>query len=164
MFRTFVSVLLLISLVAGQAETIDTGLEKSIDHFFALWTKPCSEWVQVFTGDSRWFHPKFPEGIESYQLLNFCEQNQRVRPALFRQDGQIRLTTSGNDTMSRPLYHVMVPYLYGQQENGNNQSLFLNSGYEYIQLIVDENKEYRINKVVEFFNRASIPFVWPENN
>jgi hypothetical protein len=58
----------------------------------------------------------------------------------------------------------MVPYVYGQIENGNNDSLYINSGYEYVQLVADDNNQIHINMVVEFFNRASLPFVWPLNN
>ncbi|CAF3669967.1 unnamed protein product [Rotaria sp. Silwood1] len=89
--------------------------------------------------------------------------NQQTKPALFRQDGQIKLTISGNRTSS-PLYHAMVPYLYGQIQNENNNSLFINSGFEYIQLINNSKNQLHINMVVEFFNRASLPFVWPPNN
>ena len=96
-------------------------------------------------------------------MTDFCSVNQATKPALFRQDGQIRITVSGNSSTS-PLYHVMVPYVYGQIENGNVNSLFINSGYEYVQIVVDESYRYRINKVVEFFNRASLPFTWPPNN
>ena len=47
---------------------------------------------------------------------------------------------------------------------GNNNSLFINSGYEYIELVMDSDNQVHINMVVEFFNRASLPFVWSPNN
>lgn len=142
---------------------VEDAIEGRIEDLFSLWTLPCSQWLNVFTSDAVWYHPKFPNGLPYNKLLDFCEVNQATKPALFRQDGQIRLTVSGNATSS-PLYHVMVPYVYGQVENGNNNSLFINSGYEYVQLAADNNKEVRISMVVEFFNRASLPFVWPSNN
>lgn len=146
-----------------QAQDVDSNIENTIAHLFSLWTLPCQEWIRVFSNDAVWYHPKFPDSISSSQLMDFCSINQGTKPALFRQDGQIRITVSGNSSTS-PLYHVMVPYVYGQVENGNPESLFINSGYEYVQIIVDENKRYLINKVVEFFNRASLPFTWPVNN
>lgn len=139
-------------------------IENKIKLLFSLWTVPCPEWINVFTTDAVWYHPKFPESLPYSQLLDFCETNQVVKPALFRQDGEIRVTTSGKTSPSSPLYHVMVPYVYGQIQNGNNNSLFINSGYEYVQLVTDHNNQTRINMVVEFFNRASLPFVWPPNN
>ena len=143
--------------------TITESIENSVQHLFSLWTLPCLEWVDVFTTDAVWYHPKFPGGLQYDQLADFCSTNQMTKPALFRQDGDIKITTSGN-TSSSPLYHVMVPYVYGQIENGNNNSLFINSGYEYIQLVADQKNQIRINVVVEFFSRASLPFVWPPNN
>ncbi len=53
----------------------------------------------------------------------------------------------------------MVPYVYGQIENGNNNSLFINASYEYVQLVTDDQNQTHINMVVEFFNRASLPFI-----
>ncbi|UJR16883.1 hypothetical protein I4U23_003781 [Adineta vaga] len=144
-------------------EDIITSIENSIKQLFSLWILPCSEWLNVFTTDAVWYHPKFPDGLQYNQLQKFCELNQATKPALFRQDGEIRLTISGNSSTSS-LYHVMVPYVYGQIEQGNNDSLFINSGYEYVQLVTDQNNVIRINMVVEFFNRASLPFVWPDNN
>jgi hypothetical protein len=144
-------------------ENINELIENSIEHLFSLWTIPCSKWLNVFTTDAVWYHPKFPNGLQYNKLLDFCELNQMTKPALFRQDGQIRITISGN-TSSSLLYHVMVPYVYGQIENDNNNSLFINSGYEYVQLISDNNNQTHINMVVEFFNRASLPFIWPPNN
>jgi len=143
--------------------TIYELISSSIEHLFSLWTLPCSKWLDVFTVDAVWYHPKFPDGLEYKQLLDFCRVNQATKPALFRQDGQIRITVSGN-TSSSSLYHVMVPYVYGQIENNNNDSLFINSGYEYVQLVADHKGRILINMVVEFFNRASLPFIWPINN
>jgi len=143
---------------------INESIENAVKNLFSLWTLPCSEWLNVFTRDAVWYHPKFPDSLPYNKLLDFCELNQKTKPALFRQDGQIRLTISGNSTTSLPLYHVMVPYVYGQVENGNNNSLFINSGYEYIELVKDTNDQIRIMMIVEFFNRASLPFVWPPNN
>ena len=148
------------NLISGD---IEETIENRIGELFTLWTAPCSQWMNVFTNDAVWYHPKFPAGLPYSKLLDFCEQNQATKPALFRQDGQIRLTISGNTSTSL-LYHVMVPYVYGQVENGNNNSLFINSGYEYVQLVEDNQKQVHINLVVEFFNRASLPFVWPINN
>ncbi|CAF4031633.1 unnamed protein product [Adineta steineri] len=145
-------------------DDVTKKIEDSITHLFSLWTLPCSEWLNVFSCDAVWYHPKFPNGLQYNQLKDFCEINQATKPALFRQDGQIRLTISGTSSLSLPLYHVMVPYVYGQIENGNNNSLFINSGYEYVELAADQNNAIRINRVVEFFNRASLPFVWPDNN
>ena len=166
MFRLNLYLLLTVICIFSNSLTIGTVtdvIENSIEHLFSLWTLPCSEWLYVFTSDAVWYHPKFPDGLKYNQLLDFCQTNQMTKPALFRQDGQIRLTISGNTTSS-PLYHVMVPYVYGQIENGNNNSLFINSGYEYVQLVADSQKQIRINMVVEFFNRASLPFTWPSNN
>lgn len=169
MFRFQVATLFTaaLCLVAGTAASSDrnetAAIENSIAHLFSLWTMSCSDWLQVFTSDAVWYHPKFPDGLQHSQLEGFCAVNQRTKPALFRQDGSIRLTVSGN-TSTSALYHVMVPYVYGQVENGNNNSLFINSGYEYVELIEDRSNQMRITKVVEFFNRASLPFVWPENN
>jgi hypothetical protein len=142
---------------------IEELIENRIEDLFSLWTVPCSQWLNVFTSDAVWYHPKFPDGLQYNKLLDFCQLNQETKPALFRQDGQIRITISGNTSLSS-LYHVMVPYVYGQIENGNNNSLFINSGYEYVQLVADDNNQIHINMVVEFFNRASLPFVWPSNN
>jgi hypothetical protein len=166
MFRLHSAILfILISIFSVNLSigTVTDLIEYSIEHLFSLWTLPCSEWLNVFTTDAVWYHPKFPDGLQYNQLLEFCSKNQDTKPALFRQDGQIRITISGN-TSSSPLYHVMVPYVYGQIENGNNNSLFINSGYEYVQLIADQKNQIRINMVVEFFNRASLPFTWPPNN
>ena len=154
--------------VINATDTLHSGnitalIENGIKHLFSLWIVPCSEWLNVFTNNAVWYHPKFPAGLQYSQLMNFCELNQATKPALFRQDGDIRLTVSGNSSTSA-LYHVMVPYVYGQIENGNNNSLFINSGYEYVQLVADQNNVIRINTVVEFFNRASLPFTWPDNN
>lgn len=142
---------------------VEDEIESRIEDLFSLWTLPCSQWLNVFSSDAVWYHPKFPNSLPYNKLLDFCEVNQVTKPALFRQDGEIRLTVSGNGTSS-PLYHVMVPYVYGQIENGNNNSLFINSGYEYVQLAADDKNQMRISMVVEFFNRASLPFVWPANN
>lgn len=166
MFRLYSSVLLIficIFTINQSAGTINDLIEKSVEHLFSLWTMPCSQWLNVFTNEAVWYHPKFPDGLQYNKLSDFCQLNQKTKPALFRQDGQIRLTVSGNTTTS-PLYHVMVPYVYGQIQNGNNDSLFINSGYEYIQLVHDQQNQIRINTVVEFFNRASLPFDWPPNN
>ncbi len=103
---------------------INELIENRIEDLFLLWTVPCSEWLNVFTSDVVWYHPKFPGGLQYNKLLDFCQLNQDTKPALFRQDGQIRITISGN-TSSSSLYHVMVPYVYGQIENGNNNSLFI---------------------------------------
>ena len=96
---------------------IDELIENCIKDLFSLWTVPCSQWLNVFTKDAVWYHPKFPDGLEYNKLLNFCQVNQNTKPALFRQDGEIRITISGN-TSSSLLYHAMVPYVYGQVENG----------------------------------------------
>ena len=144
-------------------ESIEERIAKKLDDLFCLWTCPCSQWVKVFSRDAMWYHPKFVDGLNSSQLMDFCQVNQETRPALFRQDGSMRVTISGHGPSSA-LYHVMVPYVYGQVENGNNDSLFINSGYEYIQLRVDNDGQLRINLIVEFFNRDSVPFVWPPNN
>ncbi|CAF3384245.1 unnamed protein product [Rotaria socialis] len=142
MFRLNSSLLLIAIFVFSINVTIGTINESVVDnieHLFSLWTMPCSQWLNVFTNDAVWYHPKFPE------------------------DGQIRMTISGH-TNSSSLYHVMVPYVYGQIQNENNSSLFINSGFEYVQLVNDYENRIRINRVVEFFNRASLPFVWPPNN
>ncbi|CAF1001162.1 unnamed protein product [Didymodactylos carnosus] len=151
---------------AGIDTPIDTTLiENSIYKLFSLWTLPCSEWMKVFTLDAVWYHPNFPAGLHYDQLREFCTINQETRPALFRQDGEIRLTVSGSSSNGSLLYHVMVPYVYGQIQDGNKNSLFINSGFEYVELIeIDGGKRYLINMVVEFFNRASIPFTWPRKN
>lgn len=162
-YVVLVTVLLCIFGAHSNSADVQANIENSIQHLFSLWTLPCSQWVRVFSPNAVWYHPKFPDGIEYGQLIDFCSVNQRTKPALFRQDGQIRLTVSGNTTNS-PLYHVMVPYVYGQVEDGNPDSLFINSGYEYVEISADEYDRYRINTVVEFFNRASLPFTWPANN
>ncbi|CAF4497402.1 unnamed protein product, partial [Rotaria magnacalcarata] len=46
----------------------------------------------------------------------------------------------------------------------NSNSLFINSGFEYVQLVNDYDTRIRINGVVEFFNRTSLRFIWPSNN
>ncbi|CAF1130567.1 unnamed protein product [Rotaria sordida] len=143
---------------------INELIENNVKNFFSLWTISCSEWLNVFTNDAVWYHPNFPDGLQYNQLLDFCQMNQLVKPALFRQDGQIRVTISGNKTSSSNFYHVMVPYVYGQIQNGNNNSLFINSGYEYIQLVLNRKNQLHINMVIEFFNRASLPFAWLPNN
>jgi hypothetical protein len=159
---------LFVLLVAiGRANAIEPDtvrrIEESVERLFSMWTLPCAEWTKVFAPGAVWYHPKFPAGIAYEQLMDFCTGNQATKPALFRQDGSVRITVSGKCS-STTLYHVMVPYVYGQVQDGNVDSLFINSGYEYIQLTADQNQQFRINEVVEFFNRASQPFVWPENN
>ncbi|CAF2741327.1 unnamed protein product [Rotaria sp. Silwood2] len=166
MFRLNSSILIIFIFIYSinrSVETINELIENSVEHLFSLWTIPCLEWLLVFTNDAVWYHPKFPDGLKYNQLLDFCQMNQQTKPALFRQDGQIRVTISGNTTSSS-LYHVIVPYVYGQIQNDNNNSLFINSGYEYIQLVNNSKNQLHINMVVEFFNRASLPFVWPPNN
>ena len=167
MFRLNSSILLIVIFVFSinfSIGTIDESIVDNIERLFSLWTMPCSQWLNGFTNDAVWYHPKFPEGLQYTQLLDFCTINQLTKPALFRQDGQIRITISGHTNSSSALYHVMVPYLYGQIQDKNNNSLFINSGFEYVQLVNDYDNRIRINRVVEFFNRASIPFVWPPNN
>ncbi len=90
---------------------IDELIENCIEDLFSLWTIPCSKWLNVFTSDAVWYHPKFPAGLQYDKLLDFCQLNQETKPALFRQDGQIRITISGNTSSSLSLYHVMVPYV-----------------------------------------------------
>lgn len=159
-----VNVLLLLNISdCQQLDQVQKNIEYLVEDLFQLWTKPCSNWTTIFTENSVWYHPKFPKGIQYNQLSDFCQTNQQVRPALFRQDGHIRLTTSGNQSNTQ-LYHVLVPYVYGQIQNEDKNSLFINSGYEYIEITVDSKQVYRIQMIVEFFNRASLPFDWPPLN
>ncbi|CAF4441215.1 unnamed protein product [Rotaria socialis] len=55
-------------------------------------------------------------------------------------------------------------FVYERIQDKNNNSLFINSGFEYVQLINDYDTRIRINGVVEVFNRTSLPFIWPPNN
>jgi hypothetical protein len=141
-------------------------VQESITGLFNLWRLPCNQWINVFSNTACWYHPKFPDGINYNDLLPFCIKNQETEPALFRQDGQIRVTVSGINNNEYIELHALVPYVYGQLAGSNDpNSLFINSGWEYIELYqYYGNNTVLITKVVEFFNRIELPFTWPPNN
>jgi len=159
------------TIVESRFTTINISrLQEIVDNFFQLFQLECNTWASFWDQQGTFYHPQVPEGVKGREeLISFCRdiQAKAVGPTQFRQDGPLRLTLSGSS-----LSHILVPYVYStirnpisknSNSNNNNNNIFINSGWETI-IIGDLENGGRILFVTEFFNRASLPFTWPQNN
>lgn len=78
MFRLYSSALLIFVCLFSINQSVVTtneSIEKSVEHLFSLWTMPCSEWLNVFSNDAVWYHPKFPDGLPYNKLRLFSNES-----------------------------------------------------------------------------------------
>jgi len=158
--------LLLVAVQSVSSSVFETSdIQATATNFFSLFTMNCETWSSVFQPNGVFFHPQFPTppmGIPA--LTQFCtniQQSFDLSRSLFRQDGDILLTSAGGAD------HLLIPYVFSTILNDTTNGVFVNTGYESIVLTAASSSSSssssprpKILRVTELFDRSEIPFNW----
>jgi hypothetical protein len=120
-----------------------------VDSFFQLFTADCQRWTSIFEPHATFYHP-------SAGTITKKSVTQNV---LFRQDGSLKYTL---DTMTGKV-RVLSPYVFATVFSQGDGKEFINSGYEFFELVKGPDGSYKIAAVTEIFNKNSLDFEYPAN-